>query len=131
MKNQYKIETTKSGIPAMWEKGGAYSNTGEAVIFADHNGYPKRPLCVRTRGDLACGNHALIPVTVGDTIVTVNRQHDRVSVTVERIAAISDELAMAEHCTDPICVDAIHAAIAKADDYHCRSAYYIKTPDRD
>ena len=122
----YSVEQTKSGIPAMWEKGGAFSNTGEAVIIADRNGYPKRPVCVRTHGNLACGCHALVPVAAGDIIVTVNRHHDRAAVTVERISAISGDAARAEPCADPICVDAIYAAIDKANEYHCRTPHYIR-----
>lgn len=126
MKRKYDIDITKSGIPAMWEKGGSYSNTGSATIIADRNGYPKRAVHVRTRGDLACSNHALVPVANGDVIVSVNRHRDRVAVTVERITTIFDGTAQTEPCTERICFDAIEAAVAKANDYHCRQPYYIR-----
>jgi len=129
MANQYSTEITKSGIPAMWEKGGGYTNTGSATIIADRNGYPKCAIFERTAGDLACKNHALIPVSVGDVIVSANQHRDRVAITVERITSICEGAATTEPCTDPICVEAIYSAIDKANDYHCRTAYYIKTPN--
>lgn len=122
---KHPIEITKSGLTAMWEKGGSFTNTGSVTIIADHNGYPKRPVCVRTRGDLACGNHALIPIRTGDVVVSVDRHHDKVAITVERIVSILDDGAVVEPCNDLICVDAIQAAIEKANDYHCRQPYYI------
>ncbi len=127
MTKQHDIEITRTGIPAMWEKGGGYTNTGSATIIADRNGYPKRAILERTAGDLACKDHALIPVSVGDVIVSANQHRDRVAVTVERITSIGDGVATVEPCADPICVDALYAAINKANDYHCRTAYYIKT----
>lgn len=126
MTKTYDIEITKSGLTAMWERGGSFTNTGWVTIIADCNGYAKRPVCVRTCGDLACGNHALIPVATGDVIVSVDRHHDKVAVTVERIVSILDDGAVVESCNEPICVDAIQAAIEKANDYHCRQPYYIK-----
>ena len=126
MTKKYDIEITKSGLTAMWERGGGYSNTGSATIIADRNGYPKRAVHIRTDGELACRDHALIPVATGDVIVSVDRHHDKVAVTVERITSIGDGIAATEPCTDPICVEAIYAAIDKANDYHCRTAYYIK-----
>ena len=126
MNKIYNFERTKTGKAAMWEKGGAYSNTGESTIIADKNGYSKKPLYVRTHGDLACGNHALIPIAEGDIIVTVNRHHDKIAVMVERITSIMFGIVEVEPGTDCICDDAIYAAIAKANDYHCREPYYIK-----
>ena len=121
----------KENSVAVWEEGGAYTNTGFAIIVADKNGYPKRPVKIRTSGSLACAEHALIPVVTGDIIITVDRHRDRVSLVVERIVSTEDLQVELEPCDDRICVDAIHAAIAKADDYHCRKPYYIKVPNRD
>lgn len=114
------------GKLAFWEQGGGYTNTGSAVIIADHNGYPKQAIEVYTTGELACGKHALIPVEVGDVIITVDRHRDRIAVTIRRITLIDDVGIGGETCEDLICVDAIEAAIAKSYDYHCRKPYYIK-----
>ena len=103
---------------AFWEQGGGYTNTGSAVIIADHNGYPKQAIEVYTTGELACGKHALI--------ITVDRHRDRIAVTIRRITFIDDVGIGVETCEDLICVDAIEAAIAKSYDYHCRKPYYIK-----
>jgi len=117
---------SKGGLSCMWEQGGAFTNTGEAQIITDKNGYAKRAICVRTHGDLACGDHALIPVREGDHIVTVKRHHDEVTITVERIEAIHQDTATVRPETEPICPKAIAAAIAKSREYHCRTPYYIQ-----
>ncbi len=120
------IERTKSGIPTMWEKGGAYTNIGSAQIIGDHNGYPKVAVHVRTRGNLCCDEHAVIPVCSGDVVITADRHRDRIAISVYRIVNIGNSQAVVEPCTDHICYQAIQAAIAKATDYHCRRPHYIK-----
>lgn len=125
------ITRSKKGLPCLWENGGGWSNTGTAQIITDGQGYPKRALHVQTWGNLACRDHALIPVRVGDHVVTVRRHRDRVALQVERIASIQEDTAVLVPETEPICVDAINAAIEKANDYHCRSAYYINYGGQD
>ena len=63
------IERTKKGLPALWERGGGYSNTGEATIIAGPNGKKKVPLYIRQRGTLACAHHALFVVHEGDIVI--------------------------------------------------------------
>jgi len=121
-----EITRSGSGIPCLFERGGGYTNTGDAQIIADVGGYAKRAICVRTHGDLACGNHALIPVRVGDHIVTVERHRDNVAIQVERITAIHQDTATVVPETALICYDAIAAAVAKSREYHCRTPYYIR-----
>lgn len=120
------LAISKTGVPCLWENGGGCTNTGTAQIIADGLGYPKRAICVRTHGDRACGDHALIPVRAGDHVVTVDRHHDKVAIRVERIASINGNSAELVPETAPICVDAINAAVAKSNDYHCRTPYYIR-----
>lgn len=71
-----KVERTRKGYPAMWEKGGGYSNTGSAQLVADSKGAPKLALYVRERGPLACEEHALFIVKPGDLVCKVNRARD-------------------------------------------------------
>ena len=120
------LTRSKRGIPCLWEKGGGYTNTGEAQIITDGLGYPKRAIAVLTHGDLACRDHALIPVREGDHIVTVYRHRDRVSIRVERIMSIEGDTAKTVPEKDAICVEAINAAVAKSEDYHCRRPYYVQ-----
>lgn len=84
MENNRDVNITRSkrGIPCLWENGGGYSNTGTAQIITDGQGYAKRAIYVRTHGDLACGDHALIPVQTGDHVVTVYRHRNKVSIEV-------------------------------------------------
>ena len=98
----------------------------EAQIITDGLGYPKRAIAVLTHGDLACRDHALIPVREGDHIVTVYRHRDRVSIQVERIISIEGDTAKTVPEKAAICVEAINAAVAKSEDYHCRRPYYVQ-----
>lgn len=122
------ITLSKSGRPCLSECGGGWTNTGFAQIVADALGRAKRAIHVRNHGDLACNDHAIIPVRVGDVVVTVNRHGPAVAITVERIIAPDTEnlIATLEQTNDKICWAAICAAVDKTYDYHCRRPYYIR-----
>ena len=117
---------SKSGLACLWECGGGLTNTGGARLVTSPTGKPKRAIHIRTHGDLCNDNHALIPVKVGDCVVSVDRHWDRVSVKIERITAIDGDTATLEPTGDLISYDAIQAAVAKSKDYHCREPYYIQ-----
>lgn len=121
-----EITKSKSGIPCLTECGGGWTNTGDARIIADKNGYPKRAIHIFDRGDLCCRDHAVVPITVGDVIITATRHHDKVSISVERITSIENDTAYTTPSTEPICWSAIEAAVDKSYDYHCRKPYYIQ-----
>ena len=122
------ITTSKSGLSCLDERGGGLSNTGFAQIIADPRGRAKRAIHVRTHGELACEVHAIIPVRVGDVVVTVDRHGPAVAITVERIIAldINNLTATLERTDEKICWAAICAAVDKTYDYHCRRPYYIQ-----
>ena len=117
---------SKSGLYCLWECGGGLTNTGSAQVITSPTGKPKRAIYIRTHGQLCCSNHALIPVKVGDCIVTVERHCDMISIQVERITAISGDTAFLERTDDLISYDAIKAAVEKSQHYHCREPYYIR-----
>ena len=117
---------SRSGLACCWECGGGLTNTGGARLVTSPTGKPKRAIHIRTHGDLCNNDHALIPVKVGDCLVTVDRHWDRVSIRVERITAIDGDKATLERTDDLISYDAIQAAVAKSQHYHCREPYYIQ-----
>ena len=58
-----------TGIPCVWEEGGADMASGYALLVADKNGNKKPPvLCLHDK-DVANGKHALVPVSEGDLIL--------------------------------------------------------------
>ena len=71
----YKVEFSKTGLPCMWESGGGATNTGGAKIICSANGLPKKAIYIPRGGHLSNGEHALIPVTIGDIIIFYS--HDR------------------------------------------------------
>lgn len=151
------IERTKKGLPALWECGGGYSNTGEAQIIAGPNGEKKVPLYVRRRGPLACAHHALFVVREGDTVIDSSHHRGDFSHQVYRIVALRGdeaeveliaEFSHGEWDTGPLGQQleadfarmatgepptmelsiAVDTAEAKATAYHCRDAYYCLEP---
>lgn len=146
MNKKVKIETTKRGIPAIWESGGGLTSGGSATIVAKRDGSKPRAVYVRRGGHLACGQHALIAVHDGFYIVHASiSRGTRSSATIERIISTSvndidgekwEATAEVEIVNtfsrgewdsplDERLALAVEAAFSKAGVYHCRSAYYI------
>jgi len=90
------IERTKKGFPALWECGGGYTNTGEATIIASPSGGPKKPVYIRRRGPLTNGEHALIPIEVGDYIVEADHHRKDFYISVMKIVEIEEKYASLE-----------------------------------
>jgi hypothetical protein len=86
-----KIERSKSGIPCIWEKGGGYTNTGEATIVAGKNGLPKKAIYIRQRGELANAEHALMPVEIGDYVIEANHHRKDFYISVMKIVDIEEQ----------------------------------------
>lgn len=133
------IHLSKRGLPCLWESGGAYNNTGESFLIADKNGMPKTAIYVRRSGQLACKEHALIPVVVGD--ITVEADHHRGDFTIS-IGYIIEINKQEKSCVCEIVntfsegewdfpLEKKHEAVVdaakrKAKSYHCRHAIYTK-----
>ena len=130
------ITRSKSGLPCLWESGGAGSNTGSAVVIAAASGSPKRAIYVRTRGELCNSNHALIPVVVGDLVIRADQHRLDYEITVSRIIGFDGDEASLEvvnHFSEgewdvepTIAMAAVEAAKRKAAKYHCRTAYWAE-----
>lgn len=132
-----EIERTKSGIPCVWESGGGYTNTGVATIIANIDGQPKKAVYVRKRGHLANGEHALIPVAVGDYVVKANHHRGDFEIEVYKIVEVQKEKALIKQVNNfstgewdaelPAYLEtAVDTAIEKATCYHCREPHYTK-----
>ena len=132
-----KIERTKKGLPAMWESGGGFSNTGRATIIANGDGTTKKPVYIRRRGPLACENHALFVVKPGDIVVEANHHRRDFEIRIWRIDQIREEDAQftlvneysrGEWDIKPpeYLQAAVEAAKEKATCYHCRGPHYVR-----
>jgi len=138
MSKEFVIERSKRGIPCMWESGGGYSNTGEATIIAGKNGEAKQPIYIRRRGQLACCEHALIPISVGDYVISASHHRGDFEIFVYRITEIIlKEEASTEKIAEfsngewdaelPAFLEAaVQAAMQKATCYHCRDPHYVR-----
>lgn len=131
-----------NGQPALWERGGGMTNTGHATIIAGPDGERLKPLLVRRRGHLACGNHALLPISQGCYVIHIHYwRKTGFSVTIYRINSISKEEERAEAVLVGLfeggrwvygfpakhLIPAIKAGIEKATCYHCREPHYVLT----
>lgn len=89
--NTMSIERTRKGFPCLWESGGGYSNTGYATIIASKNGEEKTAVYIRKRGRLANGEHALIPIAVGDYVINAGHHRNDFKILVYRMTRILEE----------------------------------------
>lgn len=124
------IVVTKGGWPALWERGGATTRRGSAVVITEPDGAKPRPILVRTRGHLACGQHALVGLRAGMHVIYAGRSG---AVSIKRIVRIGvqGQKALAEveevsiSSIPPKLQPAVQAAKTKADTYHCRFAVWV------
>lgn len=125
---KFTIEISKKGIPCLWESGGGWSNTGYATVIAGTHGEAKKAIYVRTHGNLACDDHALIPVKVGDYVINAEHNRKEENIEVYQITGINldDKIAeaVAVEKIPTYLQDAVDACVAKSYDYHCRTPYY-------
>ena len=86
-----------TGIPCVWEEGGADMASGYALLIADKDGNKKAPLICLHDKDVSNGKHALVPVAEGDLILLgVMKQLDETQMcciigSVTRIGDAKDE----------------------------------------
>lgn len=124
---EMKVEISKRGLPCVWESGGGWSNTGEAQIVCNRNGNKKKAIFERTRGDLACQQHALVHVEIGDFIIRVDRHRDNYKVVAMEIMSINGDVAECRQVRITAALyRAVEAAKMKSCVYHCREAVYIR-----
>ncbi len=142
------IERSRNDMPCLWESGGKYPVAAKVRIIAAPDGSRKKAIFVRKRGDLACQNHALIPIAVGDITVSMFRANIDVSGEVSYVRSIDfqdfattqiaymftgtliDDKLEGTWYPDlpPFLQPAVEAAFNKLQDYHCREVYYAIKP---
>lgn len=132
---ELEVETSRSGLPCLWECGGGWTSTGGSRIICDRFGNAKKAIYVPTNGVLCNGLHALIPVAVGDMVIDDDQHHGNHEISVWKIIKIEDGKATLQllEYTDTVRLDreqayanAVTAAMEKASHYHCRSVYYAR-----
>ena len=131
------IVVTKGGWPALWERGGATTRRGSAVVITEPDGAKPRPILVRTRGHLACGQHTLVGLRAGMYVISAGRSG---AVDIKRIKrlGVKNQKALVEveevdASTIPSELQpAVQAAVKKANIFHCRYAVWVdsKAPQR-
>ena len=131
------VSISKSGLPCVWESGGGYTSTGNSIIVCNRHGDAKKPIYIPRC--YACGQHALIPVRVGDHIIKTSRHQEDYEIGIYRVMGINTVDANATlslvnkydsgEWDSPLSEDlepAVNASKRKARCYHCREPHYIK-----
>ncbi|MFB6225563.1 MAG: hypothetical protein ABEI13_03860 [Candidatus Paceibacteria bacterium] len=136
---QMQVNVTKRGLPALWESGGGFSNTGNATIICGKKGEAIRPVYIRRKGQRACSHHALIAIKSGYHVIKARHHNGDFDIDIYRVENIDteSEYATLKHVNnfsegewDQDLSEYLHspvdAARKKARDYHCRDPYFIK-----
>lgn len=136
-----RLEMTKKGYPAMWECWGKSTNTGSCTIVGGKNAEKKKPLFIKTGGELSNRAHALFVLNINDIIVEGYRSRDDFEYTIYRFIkyekegdSMYGEFEEINHFSEGEWdrdLNSKYEAIVKAAHdkmccYHCRSAYYYK-----
>lgn len=137
-KKTFELEITNSNLPAIWENGGGWSNTGSVRVITDRKGCPKTALCLRHRCN---DNHALFVLHQDDVIIEASRHRDEYTVKLWKVETISVADGKAAASAYLLCslekgcwdtaphdsfFDAIKAALDKTCTYHARNAVWYK-----
>ena len=138
MEIELRIDLTQKGLPAMWEEGSGYTNTGHSIIVAGPNGEKLKPVYIRRRGGLVGVQHALFVIQPGFIVVKAYHHRLDFEIKVMRIKKIDMESKIAicevihtfdkgEWDIDPPenLIPVIKAAKEKATCYHCRYPVYF------
>ena len=121
------------------------TSTGHSIIVAGPKGEKKVPVYIRKAGSLACGEHAMLPIQKGDTIITathhrkdfaihvydVSREPDASDTLLELAIIASFERgewsgsAVEGGKLPEYLKGAVDAAKQKAQEYHCRRPMWV------
>lgn len=133
-------ETTKSGLVSLWEKGGGYSNTGDAQIICRPDGGKPTAVYICRRGQLAGAEHALVPVQKGYFLIVSSHHRGDFNHKIYKVLRTFSEdnrkkveLSLVNsfdrgEWDTPLPEElkaAVDAAEAKASTYHCRYPLYV------
>lgn len=90
MEKELRLETTKKGLPAIWEKGGGATNTGYAQIVAGPNGEKLSPIYLRRAGSLSNSDHALFLCQEGMMVIETSHHRGDFEIRIWRVTRIED-----------------------------------------
>jgi len=144
IKKEFTCTISKKLLPCLWESGGGKSNTGSSQIICGKRFEVLQAIYINQRGNLTCGNHALIPIEVGCHIIITEHQRKDFNVDVFVISNILDSTVYCklvcslsqgefdevgyELMSNQYFIDAINASIYKSEEYHCRKHFYAIKP---
>lgn len=139
------VETTKNGLPAMWECGGSEGNTGCAQMIGGKYAEELTPTFIRDRDDLACQHHVLLILGLGYLVVNINRNDDKYIGTISKVVSNKEHgyhlsvISYLNQGTWDVPLDVlqteygythihslVNAAMRKTKLYHCRYSIYSK-----
>jgi hypothetical protein len=138
-RKEINIERTGKGFPALWEEGGAMTNTSTATILATSDGKPKKALYIRRHGKLSNDRHALFVIEKGDLILHIHGNSSGDFITVSLLVDISEKTATTvllykysngewDNTPPEYLKEALNSLKEKGRCYHCREMHFGISP---
>ena len=82
------VTIKNNNTEGIWEEGGATEQRGFAILATDAEGRPLEATYVHVRNNVVNGQHALIPIKVGDHFLMAGQQDETVFIAVYRVDEI-------------------------------------------
>lgn len=150
---KFPVEVSKTNVKSLWERGGGCKHCGESVVICDSEGKRKSAIFVTMPTvESECGKHALVPIDIGDYVISVVRWRNDIDILAYQIINVPnktgeyvefDELETYEFDKHSYndqdyyakyyishLFSVVQAAVKKAFRYHCNEAVYIVNPKK-
>jgi len=150
---KFPVEVSKTNVRSLWERGGGCKHCGESVVVCDSEGRKKSAIFVTMPTEESeCGKHALVPIEVGDYVISAVRWRGNIDVVAYQISGIPDKTGEPAEFDELESYDfdkdtyndqeyfanyfishlftAVQAAVKKAFRYHCNEAVYVTNPKK-
>lgn len=126
----HKGEIMKTDVPCFWEQGGfnRKKNKGAAIIVADLQGNPKKPIFVKTKGSLCNGKHGLFPISKDDLLIETVADGENTQTDIYKIVSINEETqTLITEKVNVNVANAINKSIEKALNINCKEVKYMRS----
>jgi hypothetical protein len=130
------VSYSKNKVPCMWEKGGQREGKRYAQLIAGKDGQYKRPLLINYNIYEETDEHALLPISVNNYVVDVERSEEGIDIKVFKVKDIENNqvvTSMTNHYfngkwnQEPqmLLYDVIESALKKTKDKENCAPYYV------
>lgn len=131
----FPILRSKKGHPVLFESGGGNLRSGSATLICGSRGERKDPIKIMVEGHTCNSDHALVPVAIGDYIITGTREKidilkvdsfnfDKLFVNVVPVRTWTEEEGWDDELPKHLDL-VVYAYFDKVNCYHCKHSHYV------